>query len=208
MAGSPGIICLPGLSFPVTPSSLTLVAMSPHPWTTFMGQRWLAAYDLHHCRAGPSSPNPPRDTRSPGAAHEPGLFMPPEPTADFCPCPAVPNPMRRRCGTGQTANWTRHVLAPCLPTRSQKAPSGSAWIHEIKHDGYRLIARDGRHNLVGLLTVPRQHRHFPERCIWSPAMGPSVRPAPCSLGLPRFRGQARSWDQGIWSDRILSSSLG
>ena len=32
----------------------------------------------------------------------------------------------------------------------------------------------------GLLTVPRQHRHFPERCIWSPAMGPSVRPAPCS----------------------------
>jgi hypothetical protein len=28
------------------------------------------------------------------------------------------------------------------------------------------------------------------------------------LGLPRFRGQARSWDQGIWSDRILSSSLG
>ena len=32
----------------------------------------------------------------------------------------------------------------------------------------------------GLPTVPRQHRHFPERCIWSPAMGPSVRPAPCS----------------------------
>ena len=58
-------------------------------------------------------------------------------------------------------------IAPCLPTRSQKAPSGSAWIHEIKHDGYRLIARDGRHNLVGLPTVPRQHRHFPERCIWS-----------------------------------------
>jgi uncharacterized membrane protein YfcA len=29
-----------------------------------------------------------------------------------------------------------------------------------------------------------------------------------TLGLPRFRGQARSWDQGIWSDRILSSSLG
>ena len=28
------------------------------------------------------------------------------------------------------------------------------------------------------------------------------------MGLPRFRGQARSWDQGIWSDRILSSSLG
>ena len=30
---------------------------------------------------------------------------------------------------------------PCLPSPSQKPPSGSAWVHEIKHDGYRLIAR-------------------------------------------------------------------
>jgi ATP-dependent DNA ligase len=30
---------------------------------------------------------------------------------------------------------------PCLPTPSSKPPSGSAWVHEIKHDGYRLIAR-------------------------------------------------------------------
>ena len=34
---------------------------------------------------------------------------------------------------------------------SQKAPSGSAWVHEIKHDGYRLMARtDG--NRVRLYT--------------------------------------------------------
>jgi hypothetical protein len=32
-----------------------------------------------------------------------------------------------------------------LPSPSQKPPSGSAWVHEIKHDGYRLIARrDGK----------------------------------------------------------------
>jgi hypothetical protein len=38
-----------------------------------------------------------------------------------------------------------------LPSPSQKAPSGSAWVHEIKHDGYRLIARrDG--NRVRLYT--------------------------------------------------------
>ena len=42
-------------------------------------------------------------------------------------------------------------IAPCLPIPSQKAPSGSAWIHEVKHDGYRLIARrDG--NRVRLYT--------------------------------------------------------
>src|ERR1022692_4166620 len=28
------------------------------------------------------------------------------------------------------------------------------------------------------------------------------------LDLPRFRGEMRSWDQGIWVDGILSSSLG
>src|ERR1700730_7539898 len=40
---------------------------------------------------------------------------------------------------------------PCLPSPSQKAPSGSAWVHEIKHDGYRLMARrDG--NRVRLFT--------------------------------------------------------
>jgi bifunctional non-homologous end joining protein LigD len=35
------------------------------------------------------------------------------------------------------------VRKPCLPSPSP--PSGSAWVHEIKHDGYRLIARrDGK----------------------------------------------------------------
>jgi bifunctional non-homologous end joining protein LigD len=36
-------------------------------------------------------------------------------------------------------------IAPCLPSPSHKPPSGSAWVHEIKFDGYRLIARrDGK----------------------------------------------------------------
>jgi ATP-dependent DNA ligase len=32
-------------------------------------------------------------------------------------------------------------IAPCLPTKTTKLPSGSQWLHEIKHDGFRLIAR-------------------------------------------------------------------
>ncbi len=32
-------------------------------------------------------------------------------------------------------------IAPCLPIASDKCKSGPAWVHEIKHDGYRLIAR-------------------------------------------------------------------
>jgi bifunctional non-homologous end joining protein LigD len=32
----------------------------------------------------------------------------------------------------------------CIPTRGTKVPAGPDWIHEIKHDGYRLIVvRDG-----------------------------------------------------------------
>jgi len=32
-------------------------------------------------------------------------------------------------------------VTPCLPTNSPAPPSGTEWIHEIKHDGIRLIAR-------------------------------------------------------------------
>jgi bifunctional non-homologous end joining protein LigD len=32
-------------------------------------------------------------------------------------------------------------IAPCLPTKTDKLPSGSQWLHEIKHDGFRVIAR-------------------------------------------------------------------
>jgi bifunctional non-homologous end joining protein LigD len=32
-------------------------------------------------------------------------------------------------------------VAPCLPTSSPHPPSGGLWLHEIKHDGFRVIAR-------------------------------------------------------------------
>jgi hypothetical protein len=32
-------------------------------------------------------------------------------------------------------------IAPCVPTKTDKLPSGSQWLHEIKHDGLRIIAR-------------------------------------------------------------------
>src|SRR5438552_1334847 len=38
----------------------------------------------------------------------------------------------------------RVAFEPCIPTRGTKVPAGPDWIHEIKHDGYRLIVvRDG-----------------------------------------------------------------
>src|SRR5213592_185000 len=32
-------------------------------------------------------------------------------------------------------------IAPRLPTKTDKLPSGGIWLHEIKHDGFRVIAR-------------------------------------------------------------------
>ena len=37
------------------------------------------------------------------------------------------------------------AFEPCIPTRGTTVPTGNDWIHEIKHDGYRLIVqRDGQ----------------------------------------------------------------
>jgi ATP-dependent DNA ligase len=35
-------------------------------------------------------------------------------------------------------------IKPCLPSKAVRPPSGPLWVHEIKHDGYRLmVRRDG-----------------------------------------------------------------
>ena len=54
------------------------------------------------------------------------------------------------------------IIAPCLPTKTDRLPSGGQWLHEIKHDGFRIIARksDGR---VRLYSRPGNNltRRFP-----------------------------------------------
>jgi ATP-dependent DNA ligase len=36
-------------------------------------------------------------------------------------------------------------IAPCLPINAPQPPSGEQWLHEIKHGGFRIIARkDGK----------------------------------------------------------------
>ena len=35
----------------------------------------------------------------------------------------------------------KRAFEPCIPTRGAAVPAGPDWIHEIKHDGYRLIVQ-------------------------------------------------------------------
>src|SRR5215467_11916885 len=40
-----------------------------------------------------------------------------------------------------TKAFNSGFVPPCIPLRASKPPAGPDWVHEIKHDGYRLIVR-------------------------------------------------------------------
>ena len=43
--------------------------------------------------------------------------------------------------TDQKKKQPSGFIKPCLPLKVSRPPSGSLWVHEIKHDGYRLMVR-------------------------------------------------------------------
>jgi bifunctional non-homologous end joining protein LigD len=64
-------------------------------------------------------------------------------------------------------------ILPCQPLLVDKPPSGAGWLHEIKHDGYRIIARkDG--SRVTLWS--RYGTNFTDRL-------PKIAEAICSLAI-------------------------
>ena len=50
-------------------------------------------------------------------------------------------------------------IEPCLPSPGEQPPTGPDWVHEIKHDGYRLMAR---RDPVGIRLLTRNGHD------WSP----------------------------------------
>src|SRR6516165_9995157 len=51
-------------------------------------------------------------------------------------------------------------IQPCLPRPAKEPPSGRDWIHEIKHDGFRIMARrDG----MGVRLYTRHGYNFADR---------------------------------------------
>jgi hypothetical protein len=50
-------------------------------------------------------------------------------------------------------------IAPCLPTKTDKLPAGDGWLHEIKHGGFRIIARKtGRAETTAARNDPTKNR--------------------------------------------------
>ena len=57
---------------------------------------------------------------------------------------------------------TRRVrrFEPCLPRPAKRPPAGPGWIHEIKHDGFRIIAH---RDAGGVRLVTRNGYDFADR---------------------------------------------
>jgi hypothetical protein len=63
--------------------------------------------------------------------------------------------MRKRLAADRAS-----FIEPCLPSPADKPPSGSNWIHEIKHDGFRLMAR---RDPVGIRLITRRGNDWTQR---------------------------------------------
>ena len=51
-------------------------------------------------------------------------------------------------------------VEPCLPSPADQPPTGSGWVHEIKHDGFRLMAR---RDPVGIRLLTRNGHDWSQR---------------------------------------------
>jgi ATP-dependent DNA ligase len=52
------------------------------------------------------------------------------------------------------------IIEPCLPSPAKAPPSGPGWVHEIKHDGFRIMARRGG---AGVRLFSRNGHDFTSR---------------------------------------------
>jgi bifunctional non-homologous end joining protein LigD len=51
-------------------------------------------------------------------------------------------------------------IEPCLPSRADRPPSGPGWVHEIKHDGFRLMVR---RDSAGIRLITRNGHDWSDR---------------------------------------------
>ena len=60
----------------------------------------------------------------------------------------------------ERSRWNAGFIEPCLPRPAEKPPGGLGWIHEIKHDGFRLMAR---RDSAGVQLMTRNGNDFSAR---------------------------------------------
>src|SRR5512139_3175753 len=66
-----------------------------------------------------------------------------------------------RGSRGRPQNAPAAFIHPCRPTVAKRPPRGPGWVHELKHDGYRLQIhiRDGRVRLYTMNAADWSQRY-------------------------------------------------
>jgi hypothetical protein len=84
--------------------------------------------------------------------------------ADACPRPVRPSPdlwlrmLWRVSRPLRSRSKPDGFILPCQPALADRPPSGPGWLHEIKFDGYRVIARkDSRFGSSGSVDGAGRH---------------------------------------------------
>ena len=93
----------------------------------------------------------------------------------------------------------RSTIAPCLPKPAKEPPAGPDWIHEIKHDGFRILAR---RNGNGVRLYTRNGSNFVDRF---PRIVEAVATCRCS---PASSTARRSWSTNAALRSLTCSAPG
>jgi hypothetical protein len=101
------------------------------------------------------------------------------------------------------------LIAPCLPSSCPQPPVGAEWIHEIKHDGFRLLAwRDGAR--VRLITRGGYNwsTRFALVAQAIELLPPNAHEAaaPARRGLPAVERTTRSGHRDAFAERTLRNT--
>ena len=116
------------------------------------------------------------------------------------PIPAPPVSAKHRLQGGDFWPISAGLAAAPLPLLVDRPPAGSGWLHEIKHDGYRIIARK-EGSRVTLWT--RYGTNFTDRL---PKVAEAVRRRRLIFAASwRGRGPRRS--RPIWPCRSTTSPM-
>jgi ATP-dependent DNA ligase len=83
-----------------------------------------------------------------------------------------------RVSSGKPRLLPASFIKPCLATESKRIPTGPGWVHEIKHDGFRMQMRkaDGR---IRLFT--RTGYDWTDRYPWPLEAAAALRAKSCTI---------------------------
>jgi bifunctional non-homologous end joining protein LigD len=95
------------------------------------------------------------------------------------------------------------IIEPCLPSPAKAPLSGPGWLHEIKHDGFRILAR---RNSAGARLITRNGNDFSSRFPFI-AMAVGKLPVRSCLidGEAVYRAACQLGCEGIVSKRLGST---